>query len=279
MRNTVSFPLRIKREKMKRNLWYSATLFAIVLALLQPGCAEAPETTQTEESPGGQGTPPRDERVALYKITSVIPESLLSIDWWAQRFEKLNGLVKKEKYPLIFIGDSITHSWEGDGKKIWAEYYAPRNALNLGFSGDLTEHVLWRLQNGNFEGQEPKVCVLLIGTNNFRANPPSEIAMGIGAIVDEIRKQSPTSKVLILAIFPRFERPDALREGLADASRRASKWADGEHVFYLDIGEAFLDDDGTLPEDVMPDFLHPNEKGYRIWAEAMEPTLRRLLDE
>ena len=109
--------------------------------------------------------------------------------------------------------------------------------------------------------------------------PSSEIAEGIGAIVHEIRTQSPTSKILILAIFPRLAGPDPVRERLADASQRASQYADGENVFYLDIGNAFLEADGTLSEGIMPDFLHPTTNGYQIWADAIEPTLRRLLDE
>ena len=264
---------------MKRCLRYYLLLFAILPALLLPGCASVSDTLRAAEPAKKEAIHPQTEGVSLHEIAPVVPASRLDTEWWAERLHEKNDLAKKDKYQLIFIGDSITHGWEGDGKDVWTKYYAPRKALNLGFGGDRTQHVLWRLQNGNFVGQEPKLCVLMIGTNNYRADPSSEIADGIGAIVDEIRKRSPTSKVLILAIFPRLKEPGPVREKLADASQRASQWADGENVFYLDIGDAFLEADGTLSEDIMPDFLHPNKKGYRIWAEAIEPTLRRLLDE
>lgn len=257
---------------MKRCLRYYLLLFAIVPALLMHGCATVSDARLAKE-------PANEEMAARHEIATVMPKSRLDAEWWAERFEEKNGLAQNDKYPLIFIGDSITHGWEGGGKDVWSKYYAPRKTLNLGFGGDRTQHVLWRLQNGNFKGQAPKVCVLMIGTNNYNDDPAGEIAEGIDAIVDEIRKQSPSTKVLILAIFPRLAGPDPVREKLADASQRASEKADGEHVFYLDIGQAFLEADGTLSEDIMPDFLHPNAKGYQIWAEAMEPTLRRLLND
>ena len=240
-----------------------------VMAALLPGCAifhraddsAAPATAEAREH------------------AAVLPQSRISTESWAKRYEELSKRAKSGAHPLVFIGDSITHGWEGSGQEVWAEYYAPRNALNIGIGGDRTQHVLWRLQNGNFEGQKPELCVLMIGTNNFRDNTAEEIAGGIEAIVREIAKQSPESKVLILAIFPRFEHPHPKRDMLSEASRIASGLADGKKVYYLDIGNKFLDADGTLPEDVMPDFLHPNKKGYRIWAEAIEATLRQLLDE
>lgn len=208
-----------------------------------------------------------------------LPQSRLEAEWWEMRFEELNRRADSGPHPLVFIGDSITHGWEGAGKGVWAEHYAPRKALNIGIGGDRTQHVLWRLQNGNFKGQQPKLCVLMIGTNNFWDNTAEEIAGGIKAIVQEIHRQSPDSKVLILAIFPRFEGPHPKRDMLSEASRIASGLADGKRVFYLDIGDAFLDDDGGLPADLMPDFLHPNEKGYKVWADAIEPTVKELLGE
>ena len=198
---------------------------------------------------------------------------------WEKRHELLNERAASGDHDLVMIGDSITHGWEGGGKDVWAKYYDPRNTMNIGIGGDRTQHVIWRLQNGNFAGQTPKLCVLMIGTNNFRDNTAEEISDGIVAIVYEILRQSPKTKILILGIFPRFETPHPKREMLAEASASAAKLADGKRVFYLDVGEAFLDDDGTLPEDIMPDFLHPNEKGYKIWAEAMEPSIAKLLGE
>lgn len=196
-----------------------------------------------------------------------------------ERHQGFNERVKQGNADLLFIGDSITHGWEGEGKAIWDAYYGDRNAVNLGIGGDQTQHVLWRLDHGNIDGISPKLAVLMIGTNNFKSNTAEEIAEGITAIVAKLRTKLPNTKVLILAIFPREEKPGETRDKLAQASAIASKAADGENVFYLDIGKAFLDEDGTLPKSVMPDFLHPNAEGYRLWAEAIEPVVARLMGE
>ncbi len=200
-------------------------------------------------------------------------------EWWQKRHESMNERVKQGNVDLVFIGDSITQGWEGAGKPVWEKYYADRNAVNLGISGDQTQHVLWRLDNGNIAGIAPKLAVIMIGTNNFKANSAEEIGEGVQAIVKKLRAQLPNTKILLLAIFPRMEKPDEVRDKLAKASAIASQLADGNMVQFMDIGHEFLDADGTLPKDVMPDFLHPNEKGYWIWAEAIEPKLAELLGE
>ena len=182
----------------------------------------------------------------------------------------------------VFIGDSITHGWENAGKETWQKYYAPRNAFNIGFSGDRTEHVLWRLQNGAVDGIAPKVAVMMIGTNNagHRQEASDETAEGIKAILDDLETRLPETKVLLLAIFPRGNLPDHKLRKLNDATNaKIADYADGKRVFFLDIASAFLDDTGKLPKPIMPDFLHPRQKGYALWAEAMEPKLKALLGE
>jgi len=199
--------------------------------------------------------------------------------WWFERHLRVNERVAQGDVDLIFIGDSITHGWEGGGKDVWAHYYGDRKAVNLGFSGDRTQHVLWRLEHGNIDGISPKAAVIMIGTNNSNGedNTAEEIAEGIAAIVGKLRADLPRTKVLVLGIFPRGPQPDAQREKNAEASRLASKLADGKMIHYLDIGPEFLTQDGTLSPDIMPDFLHPNTEGYKIWARAMEPKLAELL--
>ncbi len=200
--------------------------------------------------------------------------------WWQERQAEKNELVKQGNVDMIFVGDSITHSWENGGKQTWKKYYGPRNAVNLGFSGDRVEHVLWRLDNGNIDGISPKLAVLMIGTNNA-ANPPGKIAKGIEMIVEKLREKLPKTKVLVLAIFPRgADKNAAFRQSTSKANEIISKkLGDDDMVFYMDIGQKFLQPDGTLGKDIMPDFLHPNAKGYRIWAEAIEPTVKKLMDE
>jgi len=199
---------------------------------------------------------------------------------WMSRHASFNERVKRGNVDLLMIGDSITHGWEGAGAKVWAESYAPRRAVNLGISGDRTQHVLWRLRNGNLEGISPKLAVLMIGTNNSNSESAEEIADGVEAIVDQLRAKLPETKVLILAIFPRGATPDDRRRRVNEAANKLiAPLAERDMVYFLDINEAFLDDDGTLPKDIMPDLLHPNATGYRIWAEAMEPTIADLMDE
>jgi lysophospholipase L1-like esterase len=200
---------------------------------------------------------------------------------WVQRQEQLNARVKKHAdAELIFIGDSITHAWEGGGKDVWQKYYAKRHAVNLGIGGDRTQHVLWRLEHGNLDGIHPKLAVVMIGTNNCATNTPDEIANGVRAIVTKLRTKVPECKVLVLDIFPRGPNAeDPLRKVNEAANEQIAKFADGQHVFYLDIGPKFLGPDGTLSRDIMPDLLHPNAKGYEIWASSIEPTVARLLGE
>ncbi len=209
-------------------------------------------------------------------------------DWWMPRHEqKLAEKEQAEKIDLVWIGDSITHGWEGTGKKIWDEKFAPRHSLNLGYSGDRTEQVLWRLQHGEVEGIAPKGVVIMIGTNNtgHRQDPADQTAAGVRAIVAELRQRLPEAKILVLAIFPRGETTDdPLRRLNTDINALLAEMAteddgDGDMVSFLDINASFLADDGTLPKSIMPDLLHPNEAGYQKWAEAIEPAIVKLLGE
>lgn len=199
---------------------------------------------------------------------------------WMKRHESFNERVKKGNVDLLLIGDSITQGWEGAGKAAWEKYYTPRNAVNLGIGGDRTQHVLWRLDNGNIEGISPKAAVLMIGTNNSGTNSSVQIAEGVEAIVKKLRTKLPKTKILVLGIFPRGATiDDAKRKVNAGANLSIRKLADGEMVHYLDIGDKFLNNDGTLSKEVMPDLLHLNEKSYTTWAEAIEPKLKELLGE
>jgi lysophospholipase L1-like esterase len=204
------------------------------------------------------------------------------------RHEKFLEIAKKGNIDLLFLGDSITDAWGGEGHgkgggaKIFEKEFLPLKAANFGIGGDRTQHVLWRLQNGELEGIQPKVVMLMIGTNNSNGNDNTaeEIAEGITAIVKEIHQRSPKTKVLLLAIFPRGEpeRSKAQREKIAKANSIIAKLDDGgKTVKYLDIGDKFLQPDGTLPKDIMPDLLHLSEKGYQIWADAVKGPITELL--
>ena len=197
------------------------------------------------------------------------------------RHEGFLEIAKKGNVDVLFLGDSITDGWRGSGKQVWEKNYTPLKAANFGIGGDRTQHVLWRLRNGELEGINPKVAVLMIGTNNLGGNTDEQIAEGVKTIVEEIHKQKPETKVLLLGIFPRAaSAKDSARTKIKEINEMISKLDDGgKHVKYLDIGDKFLDGEGNLSKDIMPDYLHPNAKGYGIWAEAIDPTLKQMLKE
>jgi lysophospholipase L1-like esterase len=220
-----------------------------------------------------------------YRTVSVTPDKLnesWAIDWWTPRHEKKvrDARALGAKAQVVFIGDSITEGWENAGAPVWARNYKGLDGLVLGFGGDRTENVLWRLVHGEVDGIAPKVAVLMFGTNNtgHRQEDPATTAAGIKRNIDELRRRLPDTKILLLAIFPRGEKADdPLRVINQKVNAIIAGFADNQNVFFLDIGKEFLMADGTLSTDIMPDLLHPNEKGYEIWARAMAPQLNRLL--
>jgi beta-glucosidase len=230
--------------------------------------------------------------VKLGTNSAITPVGRADKDWWISRHKAILDRIKQGNVDLIMIGDSITHYWEKSGKQIWDQYYAKRNTVNMGFSGDKTQHVLWRLQNGEIDGINPKLAVLMIGTNNSKLNDytSEQIADGIKAIVCTLRTKLPQTKLLILAIFPRGsdkQRESKTLDGTFNpqwakndkANKLVSKIADNKMIYYLDINKAFLNKKGVLTREVMSDLLHPEKKGYQIWAEAMEPTIVKLMGE
>jgi beta-glucosidase len=211
-------------------------------------------------------------------------------DWrsydWADRHRAVTAAVQQRKPQLVFIGDSITHFWGGEplaktgrAQEVWQKYYGKRNAVNLGFGWDRTENVLWRLQHGELDGAEPKVVVLLIGTNNLDLNTPEEIAEGIRAVCGELHARLPKTRILLLGILPRSPRPDARRAKLAEVNARSARLDGQDLVTYLDIGAKFVSADGSIAKEIMNDYLHPTAQGYTVFAEAIEPTLAKLLGE
>lgn len=199
---------------------------------------------------------------------------------WMKRHESMNARVEKGDVDVVFIGDSITQGWEGSGKNVWAKFYGKRNAVNLGIGGDRTQHVIWRLDNGNLKGIAPKAAVIMIGTNNSGSNSPEEIAAGVTAIVRQLQDKTPKTKILLLATFPRGATPaDPKRQVNEKSNAIVAKLASDENVSYLDIGPKFLGEDGSLSKEIMPDLLHLSEKGYTIWAESIEAELAKLMGE
>lgn len=197
-----------------------------------------------------------------------------------KRHESFNEISKKGDAKLIFLGDSITQGWSGPGKEVWAKTWEPMEAANFGISGDRTEHVLWRLENGNYDGLKAKLTVLMIGTNNtgHRMDPAADTAAGVKAIVEKLRSKQPQMKVLVLGVFPRAEKTDdPKRVRTNEINALLAKLADDQNVFFMDLAKTFLQPDGTLSKEVSPDLLHLNAKGYSLWAEAIEPKVKELM--
>ena len=213
--------------------------------------------------------------------TAVIPEPRGTN--WVERHEGFVEQAQHDQIDLLFMGDSITDFWRRSGPRygtnIWAEYYAPLHAADFGISGDRTENVIWRIDHGELDGLHPKVMVLMIGTNNSRTNSPGQIAKAIKVILDKTQEKCPDTKILLLGVFPRNRGNDdaAQIEAPAKINDIISKFADGNRIVYLNINDKFLGLDGKVPANIMPDFLHPNEHGYQIWADAMNPTLYQMM--
>ncbi len=186
---------------------------------------------------------------------------------------------------LLFLGDSITEGWK-KAPHIWEHYYGAFQPANFGISGDQTQHVIWRIENGELDGITPKVVVLMIGTNNTSQHTAAQIAAADRRIVQMLRTRLPAAKVLLLAIFPRGL--DKNKDGTIDPRPRRmeiinavnpelAKLDDGRMVRFLDINANFLGNDGTIPRGIMPDQLHPSAAGYQLWAEAIQPLLQEMM--
>jgi len=254
---------------------------ALLLAatLVQGAYADAPPAPSTEQAP-----------------REIAP---VEAKGWARRHDEKVALLRQHKYDLLLVGDSITHNLDKPPfKAVWDQFYVPRNAIDLGYSGERVENILWNLQNGELDNQSPKAVVLLIGTNNTDdANykdvySPQDVARGTEMIVKLLREKLPDTKILLLRVFPRqnrywIDKETNIERGSEEkrweanlrASELASKLADDKFVFYLDVNHVFLRLDGSIDPALMPDLLHPSPQGAFLWARAMDPLLAKLMGE
>jgi lysophospholipase L1-like esterase len=202
---------------------------------------------------------------------------------WQGRHSLINQRVAETgaQAQVLFIGDSIVHGWETEGKEIWNRYYASRHALNLGIGGDETQHVLWRLTHGNLDGLSPKVVVLMLGGNNLEHenNTEEQTVEGMAAIIAVLRANLPQAKIFLHPIFPFGENLGPLRGRLAATSEVLRRFADGEHVIWIDFNYRFISDRGLLSRTLQFDYCHLTEAGFRIWAEEIEAQLAAALGD
>lgn len=265
---------------MKLTLRFLAPVFAGLVSLAVAQTAPAPATPAAAPAaapaiPDASAASPKTGNARFFEL-----------------HEKFLARGKAGPIGLLFLGDSITEGWT-KVPHIWEHYFGQYQPANFGIGGDQTQHVIWRIENGELDGITPKVTVLMLGTNNTGAtgNTAAEIAAADKKIVQLIRSKIPGTKVLVLAVFPRGARKD--KDGkipdanITDAARRTeiinavnvelAKLDDGQNVRFLDINAVFLGQDGKIPFSIMPDQLHPNAAGYQLWADAMKPRLTEML--
>ena len=217
------------------------------------------------------------------------------IVWWQKRHKDKLDEIKDKKPNVIFLGDSITQDWEVDGDKpwlkfapLWNRFYGDRNAVNLGFNGDATCHLLWRIENGEVAGIAPKVSVMLIGANNLGRLHWSagDTIAGIGACINAVRRRLPTTKILLLGVLPSI-RSDWVTETTLTINRGlATRYRDGETATFMDVGRLFMKDGKVDPDKFLDPLLtppgkplHPSPQTQNLISEAIEPTLARLLGD
>jgi len=203
----------------------------------------------------------------------------LADNWWDKRHERCIEQIQKGNIDLLMIGDSITHYWEWFGQKPWDRYYTKRKAINLGFAGDMVESVLRRLERLPLEKIQPKMAILLCGTNNiiFNRGTPREISQRILEIIQLLLEAFPKMVIIVLGIFPFiYHSVDYQKEVDEVNFHLANFFVDTNNVTVLDIGGMFLTKKGEISQDLLPDLVHPSEKGYWLWAKTMEPLIKKI---
>jgi lysophospholipase L1-like esterase len=265
-----------------------SAIAALVLLSIQAAIyGQAPATTAP---PAGTGTATPPAPVAAPPAVKLPPQAP---DVAAQKFgpdgqvnagfaashEKFVKIAQEGTAELVFLGDSITAGW-GAKAAIWDKAFGSYKPANFGIGGDRTQHVLWRITNGELDVIKPKAVVIMIGTNNASSDSAEGIAKGIQRIVATVRSKQPQAKILLLAVFPRGAQasPNPLRDKLIEVNKMIAKLDDGKNIHFLDIGDKFLQPDGGISKDIMHDFLHLTEAGYQIWADAISPKLASLMN-
>ena len=249
---------------------------SVVLLLVLPACQTVPVP-----QPVSVKIAPPHPNTALIPVPQRAEDGLPpnAVSGFLSRHQRYTALAQQGGIDLLFLGDSITQGWDGPGRAVWSQYYGNLKAASFGVGYDRTQHVLWRLQNGEGTGFSPKAIVLMIGTNNIGLNPPADIAAGIGAIVAELRSRFADAKILLLGIFPRDFKDSRNRRLVAETNRLMAPLNDNRHVFYLDLADKFIDADGNIPPALVGNNppLHPTAAGYAVWAEAIRTPLAQLL--
>jgi lysophospholipase L1-like esterase len=234
-------------------------------------------------------------RPAPHAVLAATPISRMDLPWWRKRHEAVLERIRQGRTDLVFLGDSITENWERSGPPtwmdfapVWRRFYADRNAVNMGFKGDTTASLLWRIQNGEVGGINPKAAVILIGANNLgRVHwSASDTVAGIEAIVAELHRRLPQTRILLLGVLPSERSPWVTETTRQINAALAARYGGARDVAYLDVGPVFMTE-GRVNRDLFYDprltppepLLHPSAEGQARMAAAMEPTLARLMGD
>ncbi len=224
-------------------------------------------------------TPPADRPVPRADQNSMLAH--------AELLEKR----KKGRIDLYFLGDSITRRWGTSDEQYkaflenWRQNFFGWNAADFGWGGDTTQNILWRLENGELDGVNPKVIVLMAGTNNVGRTSPqgpedprvADVPRGIKAILDLCRRKAPKATIILMGITPRNDNM-AVMPIIDEINRRIARFADGKRIRYVNINDRLADSGGKLYEGMHNgDKLHLDLKAYQVWADALKPILNRLL--
>jgi lysophospholipase L1-like esterase len=268
---------------MNQRRLQAAHLVLIASAFVTPDASAPASTTAQATTASGSATPAAAmlDRVPADQAAPRADQNSMAAH--AQLLQK----AQQGRIDIYFEGDSIVRRWGATDYPNflanWTENFYGWNAADFGWGADRTQNILWRLQNGELDGIDPKVIVLLAGTNNVGTEPRdegkvAEIARGVKAIVDLCRQKAPNATIILTAIFPRNDNL-ALMPTITRINARLARIADGTKVRFLNINDRLADKDGRLVEGVLNerDKLHPTLKGYQIWADALKPIFRELL--
>ena len=205
--------------------------------------------------------------------------------WWANRFLSRHQLVEQQRgktVDLVLLGDSIMHFWEWKHPASWKKLTQGRTVLNLGYGGDRTQNVLWRIAHGELDGYKAKNIVLMIGTNNNSSNDtdPANVAKAVEKIAAEVRAKQPGAQLILHPIFPRGVSADSKRHAAArarnDKTNELLKAFAAAHpeITWIDFNDKMVDSTGWVPRTIMADEIHPTDAGYELWMAAILPRLK-----
>ena len=219
---------------------------------------------------------PEVRRLVSGAPASIVARENQRLIGWAGKHSSFVKRARGGHVGLLFLGDSITTGMSFH-RDLLAKCFGKYNVEAFGIPGDRTENLLWRLNEGELDGIKPQVIVVLIGTNNLAADRNQDVVLGVRAVLADVQRLQPTSKIVLLGILPRGESAnDPVRLRIKQINEQLKQFADNQQIWYVDLGDRLLLKDGSLAAAVEPDFLHPSRRGFELMYEGLQPTIDRL---